>query len=108
MDLESTNMIKLTKRQENILKEAIDHYGYDNQLTILIEEMSELTKEICKIKRGIGDMDNLIEEYADVLIMMEQISMMFYLMDDLELEHAINYKIDRLKKRIEEEKRDRK
>ena len=50
-------------------------------------------------------MDNLIEEYADVLIMMEQISMMFYLMDDLELEHAINYKIDRLKQRIEEEKR---
>ena len=96
-------MIKLTKRQENILKEAIEKYGFNNQLTVAIEEMSELTKEICKIKRGIGGMDNLIEEYADVLIMMEQISMMFYLMDGIELQRQIDFKIERLKKRMEKE-----
>jgi len=40
----------MTKEQEAILKRAIDHYGIDNQLTKTVEELSELTKEICKLK----------------------------------------------------------
>ena len=38
----------MTKEQEAILKRALDHYGIDNQLTKAVEEMAELTKEICK------------------------------------------------------------
>lgn len=50
-------------------------------MTVLIEEMSELTKTICKIKRqdGFGmtyhrEVEDMIGEIADVLIMIEQIS----------------------------------
>ena len=38
----------MTKEQEAVLKRALDHYGIDNQLTKAVEEMAELTKEICK------------------------------------------------------------
>jgi len=40
----------MTKEQEAVLKRALDHYGIDNQLTKAVEEMAELTKEICKLK----------------------------------------------------------
>ena len=38
----------------DVLKEAIKHYGKEEQITVAIEELSELAKELCKAKRGIG------------------------------------------------------
>ena len=37
--------------------------------TCLIEEMSELTKALCKIRRGKADSDNTIEELGHVILM---------------------------------------
>ena len=37
--------------KEKIYKKAIGKYGVAAQLDMVIEEMSELTKEICKIKK---------------------------------------------------------
>lgn len=37
--------------------------------TCLIEEMSELTKALCKIRRGKVDFDNTIEELGHVILM---------------------------------------
>lgn len=37
---------------EEIFKQAINTYGVDMQLNVAVEEFSELTKEICKYKRG--------------------------------------------------------
>lgn len=56
---------------------VIDKWGSKAQLTVAIEELSELIKEICKIKRGMGDMTNLAEEVADVEIMCEQLRYIF-------------------------------
>lgn len=36
----------------NIYEIAIKHYGGDLQTLVCIEEMSELTKELCKHSRG--------------------------------------------------------
>ena len=109
-----------THEELKILQEAIDHYGEENQLDMAIEEMSELTKAICKYKRlkksiasnsGSVDkkvveweryyvtIDDIKEEIADVLIMLEQLMMMF---DCEERMSAIaSKKIDRLKWRID-------
>lgn len=56
---------------------AIDKWGTKAQLTVAIEELAELIKEISKVKRGMGDMNNLAEEIADVEIMCEQLRYIF-------------------------------
>lgn len=48
----------------------LDHYGIDNEIIVLIEEMSELTKELTKLQRGIGDLNHITEEMADVHLSM--------------------------------------
>lgn len=48
----------------------LDHYGLDNEIIVLIEEMSELTKELTKLQRGIGDLKHITEEMADVHLSM--------------------------------------
>lgn len=60
-----------------ILSKAIRKYGADMQQVIAIEEMAELTKELCKYKRGQDNFDHIAEEIADVEIMMEQLKIMF-------------------------------
>lgn len=86
------------------LKAIVSHYGVQNQLNILIEEMSELTKEICKFKRGEYNLEHISEEIADVQIMINQIVM------DYHLEQTIigfyHKKIDRQLERIKGESYD--
>lgn len=63
----------MTEAQElEILKDALYHFGYNHQATKCIEEMSELTKELCKEKDGQGDMEHIAEEIADVYITLDQ------------------------------------
>ena len=61
---------------ERITKIA-DNYGLDSQLDILQEECAELIVAVSKFKRG-KDTANIIEEIADVEIMLDQI---VYLLD---------------------------
>lgn len=51
----------------------------DKQVFVAIEELSELQKEFTKYLRGKGNRDNLIEEMADVYIMLEQMQMYLHL-----------------------------
>lgn len=90
-------MIDLEARQE-VYRRAIDKYGEDAQLWIVIEEMSELAKEICKFQRGKRCPDDLADEIADVEIMLEQATMIFGV-DDLVREHR-DAKVKRLKERV--------
>ena len=87
---------------DNAIKQIADKYGYDAQSRQLIEECAELTQAVNKLWRLeqkqnrtiTQDIDltfakeNLIEELADVSIMVEQ---MLYLLDcksDFEIEKA--------------------
>ena len=84
--------------------EAIaNHYGMENQLPIVIEEMSELTKEICKHIRGNDNLLDLIEEAADVQIMVEQLISLFGV--ESKVNEMIDYKMLRQMQRMEQEKR---
>lgn len=55
--------------------ENAEHYGYEPQSNMLVEEMAELTQAISKYRRNNSkkNFDNIIEEIADVEVMLHQI-----------------------------------
>jgi len=85
--------------RKDILNAAIEKYGRDSQIDIMIEEMSELTKALLKYRRS-GYLDilrcEIREEVADVQIMIEQMKILFGATDRIEAE-----KIARLFVRLE-------
>lgn len=87
---------------KSVIQKAIDTYGYDLQKQVAIEEMAELTKEICKDFRGKENRDNIIEEIADVQIMIYQL-MAMYSISDVDLAIEMGLKINRLSERLKGE-----
>ena len=85
-----------------IMRAAIRKNGKAMQTVVAIEEMSELQKELSKFIRGKGDRENLIEEVADVLVMITQIQLMYHIPDD-EVEKVMHFKLNRLKERMEQD-----
>ena len=94
------------------IKMIADHYGYDAQSRQCMEEMAELTQAINKFWRVCGNgqkteksiqdcRDNLVEEMADVQIMLWQ--MEYLLLSGQEVNQMIEKKLDRQLERIEEE-----
>jgi NTP pyrophosphatase (non-canonical NTP hydrolase) len=65
--------------------------------------MGELLQALSKFKRHKGDINNIIEEIADVEIMMQQLCLMFECYE--EVVAVRRQKIERLKKRLEDEYR---
>ena len=74
-----------------VLKKAICKYGKQAQLDVAVEEMAELTKEIIKSKRGASNYHQIVEELADVYIMMTQIKLIYGIYDE-ELINAMDLK----------------
>lgn len=92
------------KRPE-ALQEAVAAYGTHAQVDMAIEEMSELTKALCKERRcGFGQGSraqahaNIIEEIADVIIMLAQLLIIFD--KDREIQKETDYKLNRLSERL--------
>jgi NTP pyrophosphatase (non-canonical NTP hydrolase) len=84
-----------------VLEKAIDTFGTDMQLNVAVEELAELTKEICKYKRGADNLLHIIEEMADCYIMLEQMKIIFALGSTV-IADAASRKIERLERRLEE------
>ena len=84
----------------NTYNKAIELYGEKAQKLMAIEEMSELTKEICKDFDGSRTREHLIEEIIDVIITIDQLMMMYGIRGD-EIEQMRERKIERLKERLE-------
>ena len=63
----------------DIYKKYLDLFGIQSETRICIEEMAELTKELCKLERYRGTekesmiIENIKEEIADVLNTVEQL-----------------------------------
>ena len=79
------------------LKTFVEHYGVYSQQIKTIEECSELIKAICKCE----DMNTIIDEIADVEIMINQLKVMFECFG--EVEDRIDFKIKRQLERIKNE-----
>jgi NTP pyrophosphatase (non-canonical NTP hydrolase) len=98
------NRIEYEERKR-VYTHAIDRYGIKPQMLMVIEEMSELTKAICKFFRcpsyvepDEGLIDAIAEETADVTIMLEQLRLILGINDNV-CEH-MDEKIVRLADRL--------
>ncbi len=85
--------------ETEVLQRALDTYGSSMQIVVMMEEMSELQKELCKNLRGRGSIEHIAEEIADVEIMLEQMKMLFLCADDVR--DVRRRKVERLKVRLD-------
>lgn len=64
-----------------IMEEAVSHFGAPGQTVKAIEEMAELQKELCKYLNeneiSLERLDSISQEMADVEIMLEQLKIIF-------------------------------
>ena len=99
---EDTKEIREGMLRDAVLRDAVRTWGMEAQQRMMIEEMSELTKAVCKLARAnIGAEAELAvasirEEMADVQIMLDQMKVMFG--DPVDQERK---KIARLRRRLE-------
>lgn len=84
----------------NVYQRAIMQWGDNHQAIVAIEELSELQKELCKYLRGNKNVTNLIEEIADVEIVVEQLKIMFDCSQSVD--EWKERKLERLEKKMEE------
>lgn len=84
--------------ETEVLQEALDTYGSAMQIVVMMEEMSELQKELCKYLRGKCSLASIAQEIADVEIMLEQMKMLFRCAD--EVRDVRRRKVERLKERL--------
>ena len=86
-----------------ILADNIKAHGVSEETVIAMEECAELIQAISKVRRyGFGGQykDNLIEELADVNIVIIELMMMFDISED-EFYNVLDRKIKRIKNRLE-------
>lgn len=84
--------------EKTVFETAIMEYGAYAQSMMLLEEMSELQKEICKSYRGKDNAEQIAEEIADVEIMLAQVKMIYGVAEDAEKWR--NAKVKRLWERL--------
>lgn len=83
------------------------HFGYEAQSNQLIEECAELIQAVSKHRRAAAKgedekviaFDNLVEEIADVEIMLEQVKHLLKIPDEDLLAYK-QFKVNRTKERI--------
>lgn len=93
------------EHEQKIYDEAIDFFGATSQKIMVIEEMSELTKELCKELRNRGNVEQIADELADVEITLAQIKMIYNIHQKVE-EHK-DFKLKRFAKNMAELKKEK-
>ena len=103
---------ELKERLEDNIK-IVKNYGVKQQMPVWVEELSELTKVICKWMRKYdkleGDISESLltdmkEEITDVTICIDQLRYILNFTED-DLMKEYKFKVDRQLKRIEDEKK---
>jgi hypothetical protein len=94
-------MITINEEQ---LKDSIKTHGRIIKEVVCIEEMTELSKEICKDIRSELKRESLVEEYVDVLICMQMLKNIHNITDE-EVQDIIDFKMKRQLKRDAETKK---
>lgn len=86
--------------EQTTLRAAVAHYGVKNQVEQMVEECAEFIVCVNHIRRGRETATELIEEMADMEIVLEQLKMVY---GGEEWGAARQRKIERLKNRIAED-----
>ena len=100
--LQAVNGFPVEDDRDKFLAEVIEYYGSNHQLGIAMEELAELIQAISKMMRGEQNTDHLIEEIADVEIMIHQLKIIFGIFD-YEVDREMDFKIDRLSERMKDD-----
>jgi len=87
----------MTDGQRKICLRAIDHFGVNHQKEKAVEELLELGTEIMHDLDGRARMDAIREELADVIIMAEQLRIIY---GGRAVDEWIENKLERLERRI--------
>ena len=91
----------MTPQQNKIIHRVISVFGKQNQKMQAIEELMELQSAIFEnIHRNTDNRINIIEEIADVEIMLAQLKEIYEIAPN-EIEKVQDYKLNRLGKTIE-------
>ena len=92
----------MTQAENDLYERNIKYHGIEQETTIAMEECSELIQAISKCKRyGCINKyrENLIEEMTDVLIMIDELKMI-YQISDVDISDIRQYKMNRQSYRI--------
>ena len=89
----------LTNPQKMLCSDAIEKWGAERQLNKVEEELTELLLAVIHYRDGKVGFLNVIDEIADVYIVIEQLSQMITVGDSTIRNH-IARKMDRLKERV--------
>ena len=90
---------------KNKLLRIINNYGAMNQLKYMQTEMFEFIEAVINYNNLSNEKnkDHIEEEYADLMVMLEQFHA-YYDLDDMHISEIMHKKIDRQLDRIEKEK----
>jgi|GEM_PF-1170886 len=94
------------KQRNEIYQQAVDKWGAQAQMEMANEEATEFALAVRKQLRKNNDQSfaNLVEEFADIEIMLEQVELMHSHLGFRDMINAQKeYKIKRLKKRLDED-----
>ena len=100
----------MKEEDRNLYQKALSKWGVSSQLLMLFEEMGELMQAISKFDRFFDTQwrdvhrENLIDEIADVKIMLEQLQVMSKISDQ-EVNLIRETKLNRLKDILERRER---
>ena len=92
----------MTQTEKDLYERNIQYHGIEQETTIAMEECSELIQAISKCKRyGCINKyrENLIEEMTDVLIMIDELKII-YQISDVDISDIRQYKMNRQSYRI--------
>ena len=82
-------------KKEVVYVKAIRDFGFESQTSMIQEECAELISAINQLRRGRVQEDAVMEEIADVEIMIEQARLLF---PSTKIDEIKNKKIARLEK----------
>jgi hypothetical protein len=95
----TTGVVEMKKK--DVYEKAKATWGIDAQVTKAVEELAELQKELCRFLIDDGTMKNILEEIADVKIMVEQLELIFECKEKVKM--IKKAKIQRLSDRLDVE-----
>lgn len=88
----------MTPAQLTLLRRAITTFGEQEQWDMVQEECAELTVEISHARRGQDNATEIVEEVADVYIMITQARLM---LGEQLVDNIVEQKLQRLKQRLD-------
>lgn len=101
--------MKTFMKTQEIEKAAIEAFGKESQKDIFIEESAELTKELLKERRGEDNLTAILEEMADVEIMLDQMKLIYGSCEEIKQKKLLRLmdRMESLSKGAENEKLNR-